>query len=49
MGASLARTQLKTIFTELLGRFPELEVGEPSYVVGNFVNGIAKMPFSTGR
>ena len=49
MGAALARMQLKAIFTELLGRFPELEVGEPSYVVGNFVNGIARMPFATGR
>ena len=46
MGASLARTQLAAIFTELLGRLPELEVGEPAYVVGNFVNGIARMPFS---
>ena len=49
MGASLARMQLKTIFTELLGCFPELEVGEPTYVVGNFVNGIASMPFATAR
>src|SRR5438270_5067987 len=48
MGAPLARMQLKAIFTELLGRFPELEVGEPTYVVGNFVNGITKMPFATG-
>ena len=47
MGASLARTQLKAIFTELLGRFPELDVGEPAYVVGNFVNGITAMPFAT--
>jgi len=49
MGAALARMQLKTIFTELLGRFPELEAGEPTYVVGNFVNGITQMPFETGR
>jgi cytochrome P450 len=49
MGASLARMQLKAIFTELLGRHPDLEVGQPTYVVGNFVNGIAKMPFATGR
>jgi len=48
MGAPLARTQLKAIFTELLGRFPDLEVGEPAYVTGNFVNGITRMPFSTG-
>ena len=47
MGAALARTQLKTIFAELLNRFPGFEVGEPTYVVGNFVNGITKMPFKT--
>ncbi|MDQ3935700.1 MAG: cytochrome P450 [Actinomycetota bacterium] len=47
MGASLARTQLAAIFAELLRRHPRLEVGEPSYVVGNFVNGIARMPFTT--
>ena len=48
MGAPLARMQLRAIFTELLGRHPGLEVGEPSYVVGNFVNAIATMPFSAG-
>jgi cytochrome P450 len=48
MGAPLARMQLRAIFTELLGRRPGLEVGEPSYVVGNFVNAIATMPFSAG-
>jgi cytochrome P450 len=47
MGAPLARMQLKAIFTELLGRHPALEVGEPAYVVGNFVNGIGRMPYST--
>ena len=49
MGASLARMQLKAIFTELLGRFPQLEAGEPTYLVGNFINGVAKMPFATGQ
>ena len=49
MGAALARMQLKAIFTELLGRFPELEAGDPTYVVGNFVNGITTMPFATGK
>jgi cytochrome P450 len=48
MGAPLARMQLRAIFTELLGHFPELEVGEPTYVVGNFVNGTTRMPFATG-
>jgi cytochrome P450 len=48
MGAPLARMQLQAIFTELLARFPEVEVGEPTFVVGNFVNGITRMPFTTG-
>jgi cytochrome P450 len=46
MGAPLARMQLKAIFAELLGRHPDLEVGEPAYVVGNFVNGITRMPLA---
>jgi len=49
MGAALARIQLKTLFTEVLGRFPALEVREPAYVLGNFINGITAMPFETGR
>jgi len=48
MGAPLAKMQLRTIFTELLARFPELDVGEPTYVVGNFVNAVTKMPLATG-
>jgi len=49
MGAPLARMQLRTIFTELLGRFPDVDVGDATYVVGNFVNGIAGLPVATGR
>jgi cytochrome P450 len=49
MGAPLARMQLSAIFTELLGRHPGVEVGEPTYLVGNFVNGISRMPFARGR
>jgi cytochrome P450 len=48
MGAPLARMQLSAIFTELLGRHPGVEVGEPTYLVGNFVNGISRMPFARG-
>jgi cytochrome P450 len=48
MGAAMARAQLKALFTELLGAFPELEVGEPRYLVGNFVNGISAMGMETG-
>jgi cytochrome P450 len=44
LGASLARTQLRAIFTELLTRLPDIEVGEPEPLVGNFINGIKRMP-----
>ena len=44
MGASLARTQLRAIYTELLRRVPDIEAGEPVRLVGNFINGIKTMP-----
>jgi cytochrome P450 len=44
MGASLARTQLRAIYTELLERAPRIEAGEPVRLVGNFINGIKTMP-----
>jgi cytochrome P450 len=43
MGASLARTQLRALFTELLTRIPDIEAGEPEPLVGNFINGIRRM------
>jgi cytochrome P450 len=44
MGSHLARTQLKALFRELLFRLPDLEVGEPEYLTGNFINGIKRLP-----
>ncbi|MGW0160559.1 cytochrome P450 [Mycobacterium sp. NPDC003323] len=44
LGAHVARAQLRAIFGELLSRLPHLEVGEPSYVAGNFVHAIRAMP-----
>jgi cytochrome P450 len=46
LGASFARTQLRTIFTELLSRAPTLEVGEPAPMVSSVINGVKRMPFS---
>ncbi|HEX4109636.1 MAG TPA: cytochrome P450 [Solirubrobacteraceae bacterium] len=48
MGAALARTQLKAVFAELLGRYPKLEVADPVLLVGNFINGIQRMPMHRG-
>ena len=44
LGASLARTQIRAIFGELLQRIPNLEVGEPDYLVSNFINGVKRLP-----
>ncbi|HEY1972205.1 MAG TPA: cytochrome P450 [Pseudonocardia sp.] len=44
LGSHLARTQLKALFRELLFRLPDLRVGEPEYLAGNFINGIKRLP-----
>jgi cytochrome P450 len=46
LGASLARTQLRSIFTELLTRLPDLEVGEPERYVSAFIDGVKRMECS---
>jgi cytochrome P450 len=46
MGSHLARTQLRALFREILFRLPELKVGEPEYLAGNFINGIKHLPVS---
>jgi cytochrome P450 len=49
LGHMLAKTQLKAIFDDLLHRAPELTVGEPDYLLSNFVHGIKRMPCQLGR
>lgn len=44
LGAHVARAQLRALFGELLRQLPEIEAGEPSYVVGNFIHAIRRMP-----
>jgi cytochrome P450 len=46
LGASLARTQLRSLLGELLTRAPGLEVGEPELLLGSFINGVKRMPFA---
>ena len=46
LGASFARTQLRAVFGELLARAPGLEVGDPEPLVGNFIDGVKRLPFS---
>jgi hypothetical protein len=44
MGASLARTQLRAIFDELLRVMPDIEAGEPELLRSAFIHGIKRMP-----
>jgi cytochrome P450 len=48
LGSHLARTQLRSLFGELLSRAPDLSVGEPEWLAGNFINGIKRLPVSVG-
>ncbi len=46
LGAALARTQLRALFTELLTRLPDLEAGEPEHFRSAFIGGVKRMPCS---
>jgi cytochrome P450 len=45
LGASLARSMLRSMFRELVTRAPTLELGEAHFLVGNFIQGISTMPY----
>jgi cytochrome P450 len=49
LGAFLARTQLRALFHQLFERVPKLEVGDPEYLVSNFISGIKRLPCSGPR
>jgi cytochrome P450 len=46
MGSFLAKMQLEAIFRELTFRAPNLRVGEPEYLVGNFVRAVKSLPYT---
>lgn len=43
LGASLARTQLRALFGELLATLPDLTVDEPEPLVGAFIHGVKRV------
>jgi cytochrome P450 len=49
LGSHLARMQLRSLFDELLHRLPDLTVGEPEWLAGNFINGIKRLPVNLGE
>jgi cytochrome P450 len=44
LGNFVAKMQCREIFDQLLHRVPELQLGEPSYLVGNFVRAVKSLP-----
>lgn len=44
LGAHVARTQLRALFSELLTQLPDIAAGEPAYLAGNFVHAVRAMP-----
>jgi cytochrome P450 len=44
LGASLARTQLQAIFSEMLRVIPDIQAGEPEFLRSAFIHGIKRMP-----
>ncbi len=43
LGASLARTQLRSIFGALLGLIPDIEAQEPELLRSAFIDGVKRM------
>jgi cytochrome P450 len=46
MGSFLAKMQLEAFFRELVFRAPKLRVGEPEFLVGNFVRAVKSLPYT---
>jgi cytochrome P450 len=44
MGASLARTQLRAVFGEMLRVMPDIQAGEPELLRSAFIHGVKRMP-----
>jgi cytochrome P450 len=44
LGASLARTQLRSIFSEIARVMPDIEAGEPELLLSSFIHGVKRMP-----
>ena len=46
MGSFLAKMQLEAFFRELIFRAPNLRMGQPEYLVGNFVHAVKSLPYT---
>jgi len=48
MGNFVAKMQLREILFNVLTRVPNLELGDPEFLVGNFVHAVKRMPYRIG-
>ncbi|MGQ4618627.1 cytochrome P450 [Nocardia sp. R7R-8] len=48
MGNFVAKIQLREILDQLLHRAPSLQIGEPSFLLGNFVHAVKHLPATLG-
>ncbi|KUL25682.1 cytochrome P450 [Actinoplanes awajinensis] len=48
LGALMARKQIGHLVAEVVRQMPALELAEPRYVIGNFINAIGVMPARSG-
>lgn len=46
MGSFLAKMQLEAFFRELIFRAPNLRVGDPEFLTGNFVHAVKSLPYT---
>jgi cytochrome P450 len=44
LGSHVAKTQLRSLFRELLTRTPDVEIGDPTWLRNTFVHGIKHLP-----
>jgi cytochrome P450 len=44
LGNSVAKAQLRALFSQILTKLPDMEVGEPEYLYSDFINGVRRLP-----
>lgn len=44
LGNGVAKAQLRALFSQILTRLPDMEVGEPEYLRSDFINGVKHLP-----
>lgn len=44
LGNGVAKAQLRALFRQILTKLPAIEVGEPEYLLSDFINGVKRLP-----